>query len=195
MLPKKACAVAVILALAASALAYDIRISRLDSYELAFSAKPPRTIQATEAGAPVNYTYIVYEVKNNTDKDVDFYPCFQVEAKGDGAATAGVYSGVARILAERFDKAILDASAISGIIKPGEARKGAAIFTGIDPHANEMTVYVSGLSGDFKMDMDKDGKLVTLYRTYKMVYWRGGDGAQVSINPVELKSAEWIWRQ
>ena len=195
MLHKKLCVVAVVLGLAAGAFAYEIRVSRLNTWELAFDSKPPRVIQIVENGQLDNYTYIIYTVTNNGAETVDFYPTFQIEADEAKTCIAQVFPQVTSAINDRFRLDALDNAQIAGPLKPGETKNGIAIIKNVDASARSLAVYATGLSGDFKSDTNAEGKLVIFYRTFKMVYWRPGDDFHVAIDPVVLKSSEWVWRE
>lgn len=182
------------LALAAGVAAFEQRISRLGTWELAFTTRPPRAIETVENGVRVNYRYIVYEVRNETSQDIDFHPTFEIETDTGKTFHAQVFPGVTRMLKARFGKDIDDQTTVVGVIRPGQSRKGFAVWRNVEAGSDVLTVYVGGLSGDFKTEKNDEGKLAVLYRTYKLIYWRPGDSFDLAIDPVELKSTEWVWR-
>ncbi len=192
---KGLCAFVVLVAVTAGAYAYVNRVSRLNTWELAFSSKPPRVMEVTEDGNLSQYTYIIYEVTNKTSEDIDFYPTFQMETDNGKVFTAGIYPTFFSLISERFGKEILPFSKIIGIIKPGETKKSVAIFKNADPASDMLTVYVAGLSGDFTLKRTQSGKLIVRYKTFKMCYARPGDAFQASLDPVTLKSTAWVWRE
>ena len=159
------------------------------------SATPLASSKSNKSSAPQEYTYVVYKVTNNTSQDVDFFPTFQIEADDETVTCANVSPKVANVVSERFGRKILDSNKVRGILKPGETRDGIAIFSGVDPASDTLTLYAYGFSGDLKTSRDAEGKVETLYRTYKLVYSRPGDEFVVAIDPVTLKSTEWIWRE
>jgi len=197
MLHKKGIALVIFFAFAAGALAYDIRVSRLNSWELTFESRPPRVMSLVEEDTLVNYTYVIYQVTNNTPQEIDFYPTFEIETDDGSVHRAQLFPDIAARLAERFGKDILNTSKIAGIIKPGETKRGVATFKDVDTGSDKLNVYVGGLSGDLKVEREKtDGeRVVTLYRTFKSVYYRPGDEFDVEIDPVILESSEWVWRE
>ena len=195
MLHKKLCVVAVLLGLTAGAFACEIRVSRINTWELTFDSKPPRVLQVVDNGQLDNYTYIVYTVTNNGAQTVDFYPTFQIETQDAKIYNAQIFPQIARTLNDRYHLDALDKSRIAGPLKPGETKTGIAIIQNVDSSAKSLTVYVTGLSGDLKSDTNAKGELVVFYRTFKMAYWRPGDAFHVAIDPVILKSSEWVWRE
>jgi len=195
MLRKSISAVAILLGIVAGVLAYEMRISRLNSWELTFTSKPPRAVEFVENGALVNYRYVVYEVKNNTSQDVDFFPTFVMETEDGVTYAAQIFPAVVKRVQEHYGKQVLDTTKITGVLKVGESKKGVAVFRGVNGASDTLTVYVGGLSGDLKSEKTPEGEIVVLYRTYKLVYGRPGDEFVLALDPVNLKSAEWVWRR
>jgi hypothetical protein len=189
-----ACSLLLCLALAAGVAGYEQRISKLGTWELAFTSRPPRAIETIENGALVNYRYVIYEVKNETSQEIDFFPTFQIETDTGKTFDAQVFPAISKRIQERFGKEVRDQTTVTGVLKPGQSRKGVALWKGVEPGSDVLNVYVGGLSGDLKTEKTQDGKLTVLYRTYKLVYGRPGDSFDLSIDPVELKSTEWVWR-
>jgi hypothetical protein len=195
MLRKAACASLFFVGLAVAAYAADVRISRLNTWELTFSSNPPRVISLLDGTTNTAFTYVCYEVKNETSQEIDFYPALQIESENGCVTTAGVYPRAEAEISKRCGMDVLGFSKIIGTIKPGETKKGIAVFKGVDPTAKKLSLYVSGLSGDFKVDQAKEGGLVVMYRTFKATYYRPGDEWHLEIDPVTLESSEWVWRE
>lgn len=185
----------VVAALTAAAYGYDVKSSKLDSWELKFTSKPPRVLDVVENDKRVEYTYVVYDVANNTTQEVEFYPCFQIETDSGKVYTAGAWPKIEERVAERFGKDILGSREMAGLVKPSETRRGVAVFKNIDAAADRLTLFVSGLTGDYKVEIGADGKAIAKYRTLKTVFYRPGDEWAEVIDPVTRESAEWIWRE
>lgn len=193
MLRKLLSTMAITAVVTLGAYAYAQRLSRLNSWELDFSCKSPRVIERVEGSKLEVYTYVVYEVTNRTGVEVDFYPTLEIETDNGEVTRSGVYPEVFAIISESFVSTVLDFKDMIGIIKPGETKRGIAIFKGSDPGTDKLTIYVAGLTGDFKTH-EEDGAVVAYYRTYKLVYKRPGDRFQAGLDPIKLESTEWIWR-
>ncbi len=185
---------AVLAVLTAGAYVHAQRLMRLDSWELDYKGRPPRVIEIREDMDLRSYTYVIYEVTNNTDTEIDFHPAFEIETNEARIRRAVSRPDVfARINARSLHE-LKPFRSMKGPIRPGETKRGVAIFETVDTAANTLTVYVSGLTGDFVTRTLEDGQVKALYRTYKSVYYRPGDGFQVTLEPVSLVSSEWIWR-
>jgi len=174
--------------------AYGQRLSRLNSWELGFSCRTPRVIEMSEADGVAVYTYVLYEVTNSTETEIDFYPTLELETEDGACARAKVYPTVFAAITEPMTHKVLRFSEITGALKPGETKSGVAIFKGADPGANKLSLYVTGLSGDFKTQDLEDGSIKAFYKTYKLVYSRPGDEFNASLDPVKLTDTEWVWR-
>ena len=194
MLRKITCVLLLGTALAAASYAYDIRISRLDSWELTFSCKPPRVMEILDGADLTEYTYVIYEIKNDTSQEIDFFPTFNIETDNGKVCDSAIFPNVETAIKKRFGKDILSFREIVGLIKPGETKRGMAIFKGVDPASDHLNLYVVGISGNFKVD-EVEGKIVTLYRAYKLTYFRPGDAWHVALDPVTLQDSDWVWRQ
>lgn len=188
-------AMAILAGIALGSYAYGQRISRLNSWELDFTCRTPRVIEVVEKGSRQVYTYVIYEVTNNSDSEIDFYPTFDIETEKGKAVRAKSYPTVYAKIVKPLSLKLLAHGKMTGIIKPGEKKAGVAVFKGVDPAADTMTVFVAGLTGDFKTQVSEDGTVKALYRTYKLVYKRPGDRFDASLDPVTLEDSEWIWRE
>ncbi len=113
---------------------------------------------------------------------------------GGKTYTAGVYPGAEEWVENRFGKDIQGFNGIRGAIKPGETKRGVAVFKSVDPAADKLVLFVQGLTGDYKMEKGENGKLSPMYRTLKIAFYRPGDAWEVAVDPVTLESKEWIWR-
>jgi len=194
VLRKASSFIAVLAVLTAGAYVYAQRLSRLDSWELEFSSKPPRVVELRDDSRIEPYTYIVYEVTNTTQDTVDFYPIFEIETPDGEVTRSSLQPHVYAKVAGESVLEILPFEEIVGPLEPGETKRGVAVFRGVDPAADLLTVYVSGLTGDFVTRKTEEGGVKVLYRTYRLLYRRPGDAYLASVDPVTLVSSEWVWR-
>ncbi len=186
---------AIVAALVVGAYAYEMRVSRVNTWELDFSSKPPRVMELAEDGGLAEYTYVVYEVTNKTEEDISFHPTFEIETElSEKAYRSGVYPKIYELLRTRLGEELLSFSKIIGVISPGKTKKGVAVFKGVDAGADELSVYVTGLNGDLKRTTNAEGEVEVQYRAYKLIYKRPGDEFVASLDPVILKGTDWIWR-
>lgn len=104
---------------------------------------------------PTTFWYVLYTVTNNSGKDVQFYPSFELVTSTFQVVTAGdnISPSVNEAIAAQHRRThpfFRDPTQVSGLLLqgPDNARTSAAIFRDFDPAANSLTVYVGGLSGE-----------------------------------------------
>ncbi|MHC4712644.1 MAG: hypothetical protein ACYTAN_05140 [Planctomycetota bacterium] len=194
MLRKIYATVAVTAVVTLGAYAYAQRLSRLNSWELDFACNSPRVIEMVEEGALQVYTYVIYEVTNRTGSEVDFYPTFEIETDDGKVTRSGIYPNAFLAIRKELARDMFDFKDMVGVMQPGESKRGVAVFKNSDPGTDRLTVYVGGLTGDFKTQVE-DNAVVAYYRTYKLVYRRPGDQFSAGIDPITLESTEWVWRE
>jgi len=187
-------ATAILAAIVLGSYAYGQRISRLNSWELDFTCRTPRVVEVVVEADRQVYTYVIYEVTNSSDSEIDFYPTFEIETEKGKPVRARSYPTVYAKIMKPLSIEALAQGKMTGIIKPGEKKTGIAIFKGVDPAADTLTVFVAGLTGDFKTQVSEDGTIKALYRTYKLIYKRPGDRFDASLDPITLEDSDWIWR-
>ena len=126
------------------------------SWELRFRYQDPQRVSVVlpDKREPVVYWYMLYSVENPGDKEVDFYPQFDLLTD-----TLKAYRSASRVSPEAFqaiqrrsgDALLLPPEKVSvGKLLCGKdrARHGVAIWSDFDPKAKGFQVYVSGLSGE-----------------------------------------------
>jgi hypothetical protein len=126
-------------------------------WELDFEFTDLQRIEITLPGDrhPTPFWYMLYTVTNNSGKDVDFYPTFELVTSSLEVVTAGdhISPTAYQVIAARHRKLnpfFRNPAKVSGKLLqgPDNARTSAAVFRGFDPQANALTVYVAGLSGE-----------------------------------------------
>jgi hypothetical protein len=72
---------------------------------------------------------------------------------------------------------------------------GVATWTGIDPDLVRFTIYFSGFSNGYKVDIGPDGEEIVTRRTLTQKFWRPGDRYQQSEEEIRLQDEpQWIYR-
>ena len=139
------------------------------------------------------YAYTTYEVTNNTGEDRDFDPIFRVETETDKLTYAMSNSMVLAAINAKHGKKFLDIGDIEGTLADGASKQGAAIFFRLDPSADHVKVYITGLTDRFRYQ-DKDNRK-GFQRWVRHIHWyRPGDGTNRPKDPVKTEKDEWIWR-
>lgn len=184
------------------------------SWQLRFRFQDPQRVSVVVPGSrePVLYWYMLYTVENPGDREVEFYPQFDLVTD-----TLKVVSSEVRVSPEAFKAVSLRANnplllapeQIVGPIQRGADRKkhGVAIFRDFDPKARAFTIYVSGLSGELKrvrnpgFDKDKpEGpnnlRYVVLRKTLAVPYrFPGSEGARnLSVAERVADGYTWVMR-
>ena len=113
------------------------------------------TLRHAGDAAATTYWYMLYEVSNNTRRDVEFYPSFEIitntlhPVRGGDQIRPSVYDAIHRRHRNEFPF-FAPPTKVTGLLLQGKdhARASAAVFRDFDPMANSFTVYVRGLAGE-----------------------------------------------
>jgi hypothetical protein len=126
------------------------------SWELRFRYEDPQRVAVMLPGRsqPAVYWYMLYTVENPGDKEVDFYPEFDLVTD-----TLKVYRSEIRVSPEAFqaiqrrskDPLLVEPAKALGRLRCGkdQARHSVAIWRDFDSEAKDFRIYVKGLSGEF----------------------------------------------
>ena len=170
---------------------------------LDFSFKPMRirTIEIPGKGRrQIHYLY--YRVVNRTGKARDFVPQFTILTDTGKRFEESVIPNAVKIIKAREDDAIplLGAVDIAGTIPPStkpdvdDAVYGVAVWEGLDPKADRMSIYVRGLSDGFKEIKPQDGGKTTVkYKTLRIDLIRRGDDRNLNEKEIELNDPAYEW--
>jgi hypothetical protein len=139
-----------------------------------------------------HYWYFTYLVTNNNERDLVFAP--RIELFFDSGeilrSGRGVPSRVVGQLKELLGDPLLeDQNRIIGdlLVGPENARAGIAVWPAEDQDVTELTLFVQGLSSQFKeVEHPETGEKVTLYRTLRREYIVPGDPIARGSTPLEL---------
>lgn len=125
------------------------------SWELDFRYFDPQRVSVTVPGQsrPVVYWYMLYSVENNTGREVDFYPSFELVTdtlqviESETQVSAQAYQAVQK---RSGNGLLVPPEKASGKLRCGkeQARHSVALWRDFDPQARAFKVYVSGLSGE-----------------------------------------------
>jgi hypothetical protein len=137
--------------------------------------------------------YTTYQVTNNTGADRAFYPIFRVETDTERLTYALPSPEALTILRAKHRTQLLDIGEISGVIKNGESRRGVAIFFRLDPAADHVKVFITGLTNTFRYQ-DEDNRK-GFQRRVRFIHWfRPGDTHNRPEDRVDTQFDDWIWR-
>lgn len=174
---------------------------------LDFAYRPLRIITIEDEKGRRDVHYMYYQIINRTGEPRMFVPQFTlVTDTGKRYEDTVLPKAVDRIKL-REDPTITKlygAVDVMGMVPPSnkmgveDAVFGVAIWDGVDPHADKLTVFVSGLSDGYKTDpgVNEADKSVTRYKALKIDFIRRGDehGAhEREITPAE-PPYDWTYR-
>ncbi|MCH7994256.1 MAG: hypothetical protein IIB57_07405 [Planctomycetes bacterium] len=184
------------------------------AWQLEFEFHDPQRIDVALPGdsRPTTYWYVLYQVTNNTNREVDFYPSIQLVTDTLQVVSAGdtiplrVYDAIARRHGREYPF-FVPATEAAGRLLQGEenARASAAVFRNFDRNASSFTFYVAGLSGeierianpafDAKKEESPENPLSFLFRrTLAVKYDIPGDPVTRSGAVPQRRSREWVMR-
>ena len=174
-------------------------------WQLDFVPGALRTVTLTMADGTVrSFAYLTYKVTNNTGQDLLFAPSLEVSTDEGTLARAGreVPAEATRRILESLQNPLLqDQISVVGPILQGEenAREGLAVWMLPDVSVAEMTVYVTGLSGETRAIETKDAKSgetsrTLLRKTMMIKYFGPGEIAPASGEEIIRADQRWILR-
>lgn len=127
------------------------------SWELEFTFHDPQRITVQHAGQTegTTYWYLLYSVTNQTDRDVEFHPTFELvtdsmqKSIGGEEISTTVFDAI-RARHHRDYPFLIQPSRVSGKLLQGEDNRisSVGIFRQFDPESSQFAVYVGGLSGE-----------------------------------------------
>ena len=170
------------------------------------------TLQFPGDSHPTTFWYVLFEVTNNTGRDVEFYPSFRLVTntlkvvEGGADIPPGVYDAIAARHKGEFPF-LAPPVKVTGRLLQGEenARASVAVFRMFDLEANSFTVYASGFSGQieripnpaFDMHQEESGnnpRSFILRRTLGITYdLPGAPQTRWRAKPVR-RTREWVMR-
>jgi hypothetical protein len=169
---------------------------------LDFAFKPLRIRTLEVGGKRRDVYYLYYRVVNRTGKPREFVPQFTLITDTKKRYEESVIPKAVELVKAREDYSIpvLGAVDIAGVIPPStkgavdDAVFGAALWEGIDPHADRITIYVRGLSDGYKQLPGSDGgAAATKYKTLQINFIRRGDHRNVNEKEISRGDPPYEW--
>jgi len=192
-------------------------VFRRDVWALEFAFKPIRFVHVdvpTPDGRMQNKLvwYMVYTVKNTTDKPVLFFPEMVLVTKDSHKVYPSRLIPLAvPVIRQREDphRPLLNAAEISGKIAPtpkGQEASiwGVATWEDVDPATDYFAIYIQGLTNAFewrdppgafkKGDPPGTGREF-FYKTLIMNFWRPSDKEEEHEDEIRLQDYSWAYGQ
>jgi len=95
-------------------------------------------------------TYTTYQVVNNTGEDRKFFPIFEIKTDTRQLTYAMPNAPALAAIRAKHRMPFLDLGEMSGTIKAGETRIGAAIFHELDPEADHVKLEITGITDAYR---------------------------------------------
>ncbi len=173
---------------------------------LDFAFKPVRlqTVEIPGKGRRIVH-YLYYQLVNNTDEPRMFVPQFTLVTDTGKTYQDSVIPQAVKVVENREDptKPLLGAVDIVGMVPPNgkkegidDAVYGVAVWEGVDPAADQFSIYIRGLSDGYQLVTPPgSAEPQTHYKTLRLDFNRLGD--EFNINEQEIRLAEppyeWIY--
>ena len=181
------------------------------SWELTFKHSKPKRIVVDVPGhsTPSAYWYMTYTVTNNTNIDRYFTPMFDLVTENgkiypdDNKIPLAVVAAVRKIEnnphLQTTDGFLRDGKLLQG---EDQAKDGVAIWEEPSASMREFTIFVGGLSGEFVIMKDDDGKImkdpdgspIILHKTLELSYQIHGPAAEADQDQIQPKPEKWVMR-
>ena len=174
-------------------------------WELDFKPSGFRYAGIEVEGQPAKgYLYMTYRVANNSKEDVLFAPVFELATAEGALVRSGedVSAAVTQAIAAKMDNPLLlDQVSILGTLQQGNAnaREGLVIWSLPKADIDQVSIYVSGLSGETQTvevvdPKTKEIKRVTLRKSRMLTYRMPGDVLKQGNEPFDAIEDRWIMR-
>ena len=165
-------------------------------------------VQESEESRPKLFWYMILTVINETDRDLEFYPkydlmtdTFQVIAAGKDVIPV-VFEQIKNLHKDNYPfLEMLDETSNKILQGQDNAKDIALVWPDFDPKAKSIKVFITGLSSEvagvndpFEKDQSGSPKKVFLRKTLELDYDLSGDPQFRSEVQVELKGKSWIMR-
>ena len=146
--------------------------------------------------------YLYYRITNHTGKPRELVPQLILVTDTGKRYEEAVLPAAVKLIQVREDAAIslLGAVDLAGVIPPSTKEGvddtvfGVAIWQGVDPHADKMSIYVRGLSDGYKENPSPDGgKPSVKYKTLRIDLIRRGDARNLNEKEIQLKEPPYEW--
>ena len=176
---------AIVLALTASST-----FALTPMWELEANISHPEAIRVMTPTGDDTYWYVVYSVKNTSDEPKQIQPMLSM-ASNIGKTYNDIYEPtVIGAVKAREGADLVSVSTAAGELKPGETRRGVAVFDKVDSATKDLVLWAYGLAGKRVESRGDDVGIFT--RAYKMAWTIPGDQYNFLPNRLELVSKGYV---
>jgi hypothetical protein len=178
-------------------------------WELTFTHDAPKRIVVDVPGAatPQAYWYLKFTVTNNSDKEQQFLPVFEMMTndgtviRSDDKISPTVFDKIKQV---EGDNLLEPMNKVAGTLRIGEdqAKDGVAIWREPASPMGNFTIFVGGLCGEhveMKNDdgspvLGADNQPVILRKTLRLDYAVLGDDPNPAPDALHAKGEKWVMR-
>ena len=171
---------------------------------LDYAFRPLRIVTIEDEKGRRDVHYLYYQIINRTGEPRMFVPQFTLVTDTGKRFEDTVLPKAVKQIRNREDPTITNlygAVDVMGMVPPSskqgveDAVFGVAIWEGVDPHADKLTVFVRGLSDGYRMDpgATEAEKPVTRYKALKIDFLRRGDEHDLHEREITLSDPPYDW--
>jgi len=173
------------------------------AWEFRFERGPLRLAWIEHEGATRPYFYLTFKVTNYSGQDLLLAPDVTLVADGYDTLHAGqdVPASVTQEILRRLDNPLIESKIdlVSTVLEgPEHAREGVVIWPAHKLDVDEITLFFSGLSGEFETYVagrgTDDPSRYTLRKSLMLRYATPGEFADQGSRPFELIEERWVMR-
>jgi len=186
--------VLLVIATVMAAVGAGVSAAKVRYWTLECSVDKPWRLQVEgPTGLPETVWVFTFKVTNPTDQTVYYVPQFTLTTE-TGKLYHSTIDYAAEATAERrLRRPLENLVDLIGDLKPGETREAIAVFPLPDPHADHYTLYVGGLSNQFKT-ITENSKETVVSKKLLYEYYRPGDAYDLHLDKVYQVAKRWVWR-
>ena len=172
-------------------------------FVLNFAYKPLRLTQVDLPGKGRREVhYLFYQVVNRTGRPRMFVPQFTLITDTGKRYEDSVIPQAVTKIKHREGSTIEDlygAVAVMGMVPPStkqgvdDAVFGVAVWEGVDPKADKLQIFVTGLSNGQRQDTTPDGKPVIRHKSLQLDFIRRGDHFDLKEREITLGEPPYDW--
>jgi len=151
---------------------------------------PKRVTVDDPVRGKVAYWYITYTVKNPHDDAKMFTPELAIITKQGKKYLDNCYPAAQRLAQLRDKRKYLNCLEIRGLLKPGQTKRGIALFRQIHRDTNNFSLFVNGLSAVKVLEVNGEQAKVKV-KVFRADYFWGGDRYHFDPESFKLQKTEW----
>ena len=183
-----------LVALTLVAATVSLKAAEGQFWTLDCSVDRPWLLLVNDPLGTTRYVWVVtFRVKNPTDEPVFYFPHFIMTTEA-GKVFRNVLDFAAEREAEtRLGRKVANVVDLIGELKPGESKEGLAVFPLPDRESDHFSLYVGGLSNEYKL-VEREGRSAVVRKMLLCEYYRAGDAYDVHLDTIQSVERRWVWR-